>query len=211
MSDMVVTSSWKYTDRVPPTRRDALARFVSFDELMSAAVGDATNIRAVARRGGARGLKQTIQPIFYVDFPLTGDALHNGPHGYRAQYLLSPWVGLAANSRLIEALTPKLMNSIDLDAEPDLCKVNVCSSLGASSAKIWVREGTTLLDNVEDLAVPSWVVEAKRGVELATWGLQAPIAERFEVKGALLTEEGHEVVPTFKVRRHFQIHQFGYS
>jgi hypothetical protein len=68
-----------------------------------------------------------------------------------------------------------------------------------------------LLDKVEDLAVPSWVAEARRGVELAALGLQAQVAKRFEVKGALLTEEGHEVVPASKVRRHFQIHQFGYS
>jgi hypothetical protein len=211
MSGATSTSSWAYTARVSQSRRQALARFASFAELVKAAVADASNIKAVARPGNDRGLTQTFQPIFYVDLPSTGDALHNGPHGYRAQYLLDPWIGLAANNRLIEALTPKLMNSVDLDAQPALRKVNICSSLSASSAKIWVREGSELLEDSEDLAVASWLEEARCGVELAKWGLMAPLAERFEVKGALLTEEGHEIVPARKVRRHFQIHQYGYS
>jgi hypothetical protein len=211
MSSVAATSSWAYTDRVPQSRRDALARFSSFEELLKAAVADASNIKVVARPGGDHGLTQSVQTVFYVDFPSTGDALHNGPHGYRAQYLLDPWVGLASNHRLIEALTPKLIGSVDLEAQPALRKVNVCASLSATSAKIWIREGSVLLEKAEDLAVTSWVAEARRGVELAAWGVMAPTAERFEVKGALLTEEGHEMVPSRKIRRHMQIHQYGYS
>jgi len=211
MSNFASSSSWAYTDRVSQSRRDSLARFASFEKLVIAAVADASNITAAARPGQDRGLTHCVQPIFYVDFPSTGDALHNGPDGYRAQYLRSPWVGLAANSRLIEALTPKLMASVDLEAQPDLRKVNICSSLGAASAKIWIREGSGLREKSEDLAVALWVAEAKRGVELAALGLMAPTMDRFEVKGALMTEEGHEVVPSQKIRRHIQIHQYGYS
>ena len=44
------------------------------------------------------------QPIFTLELKGSGDALFNGPFGYRAQYLLGPNIGLAANAALLAAL-----------------------------------------------------------------------------------------------------------
>jgi hypothetical protein len=33
----------------------------------------------------------------------------------------------------------------------------------------------------------------------------------FEIKGALIDPAGHEVIPEHKIRRHYHIHDFGFS
>jgi hypothetical protein len=103
------------------------------------------------------------------------------------------------------------MASVDLTESPNLGRLNICTSLSAVSAKIWIRESSSLLDAAPDLAVEPWVTEANRDVELARLGLSAPIAFKFEVKGALLDSYGNEVVPSRKIRRHFDIHHYGFS
>ena len=77
---------WKYTDLVSETRRAALAAPGSFEELVRLVTEDARDIRAQARRGMDPGLTGCIQAIFSLELPDTGDALFNGPWGYRAQY-----------------------------------------------------------------------------------------------------------------------------
>lgn len=206
-----INSGWKYTDRVSEERRKKLASPGSFDALVQRVVEDFRVIRAYACAGADRGLTDCLQPIFLLDLPDTGDALFNGPYGYRAQYWLHPFKGLAANRALLDALTPKLMAAISPAESPNLGKFNVCASLAASSAKIWIQESSSLSDTDRDLAVESWVEEANRGVELARLGLSAPTKARFEVKGALLDPYGNEVVPAKKVLRHFDIHNYGFS
>ncbi len=206
-----VPAGWKYTERVSAERQHALALIGSFSELVKQVVDDACVARAYACPGSDRGLTHCLQPIFVLDLPKTGDALFNGPFGYRAQYWLHPFTGLEANRQLLDALTPKLMASMSVDESPDSRKLNVCTSLGAASAKIWIRESSALLDVMPDLAVEPWATEATRDVELARLGLAAPMTSKFEVKGALLDTYGNEVVPSRKIRRHFDIHEYGFS
>jgi hypothetical protein len=113
---------------------------------------------------------------------------------------------------LLAALTPTLLGSINITDSPDLAGFDLCASLHAASAKIWIAESpSALLNPTADLAVERWGDEANRGVELARFGVSAPEASRFEVKGALLDPYGHEVVPSRKVRRHYDIYRYGYS
>lgn len=208
----VIAAEWKYTDRVPRSRQASLADSGSFDELLARVVVDATVTRAYSNPGSDRGLTDCLQPIFVIDLPNTGDALFNGPWGYRAQYWVHPSRGLAANRELISALTPKLLAAVDLAAASDLQKIDVCSALAASSAKIWVRESLAhLRDSPPDLAVERWLSQASKGIELAQFGLVAPEATKFEVKGALMDPYGNEAVPARKIRRHLDIHYYGYS
>lgn len=207
-----VTPDWKYTDSVPQARRLALAEPGSFEELIRLVAADACDIRVYASRGTDHGLTDCIQLIFNFELPSTGDPLFNGPWGYRAQYWASPWQGLAANGRLLAHLAPKLLGSIDISAVPDLAKIDVCASLHAASAKIWIQEIPSLLiEPTTDLEVERWTTEAKHGVELARWGLSAPSVTKFQVKGALVDPYGNEVVPTRKIRRHHDIHHYGFS
>jgi hypothetical protein len=207
-----VVAEWGYTDNVPQERRDELAAPGSYSNIVRLVVADAQVVRARAQPGSDRGLTDCVQPIFTLELARYGDAFFNGPFGYRAQYFMSPGLGLAANFALLAALAPKLLGAVDVSAVPGLAKIDICASLAAASAKIWIAEiPSLLLSPTRDLAVARWVSEAERGVELAGWGLCAPAASKFDVKGALMDPYGNEVVPSRKVRRHFDIHHYGFS
>jgi hypothetical protein len=119
---------------------------------------------------------------------------------------------LAANTALLAALAPKLLGAVDVGAVPDLMKIDLYASLHAASAKIWIQEIPSLLrDSDADLDVERWVSEARRGCRLARTALLAPKVTTFEVKCALIDPYGNEVVPRAKVRRHYDIHHYGFS
>jgi len=204
-------TDWKYTTSVPKSRQDALAAHRSYEELLRLVVKEVKVTGAYALHGEDRGLRDCIQPVFTIELPATGDALFNGPWGYRAQYWVSPSCGVTANRELVCALTPHLLAAVDITARPDLGKIDVCSSLAAMSAKFWVRESSGLTDGKPELANERWGTEAVRGVDLARLGVQAPMTDKFEVKGALLDPYGNEVVPVRKLRRHMDIHHYGFS
>lgn len=207
-----ILRDWKYAHSVTQARRESLAQPRSFAELVRLVTADVCNVRACALRGSDRGLTHCIQPVFNFELPRTGDAFFNGPWGYRAQYWASPWQGFAANGSLLANLASKLLGAVDVAAAPDLAKIDVCASLHAASAKIWIQEIPSLLrEPTIDLEVEPWASEAKRGVELARWGISAPCVTKFQVKGALLDSYNNEVVPTRKIRRHHDIHHYGFS
>lgn len=203
---------WKYTDNVLEARRELLAKPSSYEVLVDLVIADVRNIQVRPQKGTDQGLTDCIQPIFSFELPDTGDALFNGPWGYRAQYWASPGQGLAANCMLLAALTPKLLGAMDIKATNELGRINVCASLHAASAKIWIQEIPSLLINPTlDLDVERWTLAAKDNVQLARWGLCAPEVKYFEVKGALMSPYDNEVVPCRKVRRHYDIHYYGFS
>jgi len=205
------STGWRYLESVDEARRLVLAKSNSFEELAGKVVDDVRVIRAIAEPGRDRGLTDCLQPVFFVELPNTGDMLFNGPHGYRAQYWIDPWRGLDANAWLLTCLRPKLLAAVNIEDQPNLAKIDICASLDAMSAKIWIREASSTLMNSRDLDVEPWVSEAARGVELALLGLAAPQVSKFEVKGALLDPFGNERVPARKIRRHHDIHNFGFA
>jgi len=205
------TADWFYLETVDEERRADLSRFGSFESLVASVVEDADVIRAISYAGQDDGLRGSQQPWFFLDLPKTGDALFNGPHGYRAQYWRSPWQGLEANAYLIASLLPKLLAAIDISTDPKLAEIDVTASLKAVSAKVWIREARSTVGANRDLLVEPWRSSAAQGVELAKLGLAAPRCSKYEVKGALLDSFGNERVPASKVRRHHDIHRYGFS
>ncbi len=208
-------TEWRYSDHVPVERQNDLARLNSFEEVIGEIVNeldDAENFCAYAKPGNSPGLTDCLQPVFSFDLPKTGDILFNGPHGYRAQYWIDPWCGLAANGALMVALASRLIAAIEVEKEPQFDEFNVCASLKAVSAKIWIEEtpSTVNKDN-QGLEVEPWVSKAESGYEKAKLGLTAPQVSKFEVKGALLDHNGNERVPADKIRRHFDLHNYGFS
>ena len=207
-----ILSAWKYTDRVHTDRRSLLAAPGSFEETVRLAHDDVREIRVRAKRGWDKGLDECVQPIFEFELPHVGDALFNGPWGYRAQYWVSPEQGLAANAALLSMLAPKLMTAVNGRGVPELANIDVRASLLAASAKIWIQEDLMMLkDPPMDLAVDRWIQADQNGVELARSGLAAPVVTTFEVKGALMDPYGNEVVPVRKILRHHDIHRYGFS
>lgn len=206
------SSVWRYAASVPPARQAALVSSPTFVDLVALAVADISGACARVEPGRDRGLEHCLQPVFSFALPSTGDRLFNGPCGYRAQYQHSPSRGLAANAALILALTPKLLPTVYTTVEPKFAKLDVCVALRAVSAKFWIQEIPSLLVSpTEDLDVQPWLAEARRGVQLARWGVCAPEVTRFDVKGALLDPYGNEVVPSRKIGRHYDIHHYGFS
>jgi hypothetical protein len=207
----MTVAGWKYLDHVLEARRIALASAGSFAALVDQVLADVINIRVRAEPGRAKGLTDCIQPLFTIDLPNTGDALFNGPFGYRAHYWLGPEQGLAANATLLAALAPRLLGALETCTDNDLSRIDVCAAVTAASAKIWIREGSFLANPTADLDIDRWADNARKGVELAKLGLMAPEITKFEIKGALIDPYGHEVVPADKIRRHHQIHHYGFS
>jgi hypothetical protein len=207
----VIVEGWDYSHHVPEARRITLASAGSFAALLEQVVADVRNIRIRLEAGRAKGLTDCVQPLFNLDLPKTGDALFNGPFGYRAQYWRGPGEGLAANAALLAALAPKLLGALETCTDPELSRIDVCAAIEAASAKFWIRASSFLMMPTEDLAVARWAENARKGVELAKMGLIAPEITKFEVKGALIDQYGHEVVPADKTRRHYQIHHYGFS
>jgi hypothetical protein len=207
---MAILREWIYSSNIDSSRQQSLAKPGSFEELVRITKADILDISVRSEPGRSAGLKHAWQPVFSFHLPTAGDPLFNGPWGYRAQYWLSPEQGLAANAMLISALKPKLLAAVDLDREPDLKKINICSSLVAASAKFWIDEKAQSRFS-RDLAVERWKTEAERGNEKAEWGLCAPEATKFEIKGALIDPYGNELVPEIKICRHIEIHNYGFS
>jgi hypothetical protein len=201
---------WRYADHVQEDRRLALRADGSFDALISRVVAEATVTTVYPLPGRDQGLTDCIQPIFLLDLPSTGDPLFNGPFGYRAQYWRGPEIGLAANGKLIAALAPKLLAAVD-PSNSQLARIDLCHSVHAASAKLWIRESSAIEDATPDLDVQPWADRAKDGVRLAKMGLGAPEVTKFEIKGALISPEGHEVVPQRKIRRHYDIYHYGFT
>lgn len=207
-----IASSWRYMSSVSGERQAALAEPTSFEQLVVLAKAEIRAVRVRVQSGRDPGLTDCLQPVFSFELPSIGDRLFNGPYGYRAQYWLDPLVGLRANALLIAALTPTLLATVDEQAEPNAAKVDICSSIRATSAKFWIQELPSLLVNpTNDLNVQRWQTEAQLGVQLARWGLSAPEVTKFEIKGALLDPHGNEVVPSPKIGRHRDIHHYGFS
>lgn len=204
--------AWKYADCVEEPRRSSLAGAESYEALIQLAVEDVRSIHAHAEPGRDPGLTDCMQPVFDFELPDTGDRLFNGPFGYRAQYWIGPDHGLAANALLMQFLASKLLGAVNVSADPRLSSFDVCASIHATSAKFWIQEiPSWLAQPSEDLAVERWVEAARRGVNLAHWGICAMPVIKFQVKGALLDPYGNEVVPARKIRRHYDIHHYGYS
>ena len=204
-------TEWCFSVSVDETRRRKLCRAESFEQLVDEVIADVRVTRAIAESGRDPGLTDCLQPVFFLELPVTGDALFNGPRGYRAQYWADPWRGLEANALLLKSLLPKLLASVDTTGQPRLAEIDVSASLGAVSAKFWIREAPSTLTKTRDLEVEPWLSAAENGIEKAMLGLAAPQTSKYEVKGALLDKHGNERIPAGKIGRHHEIHRFGFS
>jgi hypothetical protein len=208
---MSVPAGWSYSNSFSAERRAALDRYESFDALLAAVVADVQFVGAWPKPGVHETLTHCTQPVFSIKLPRTGDALFNGPCGYRAQYWHSPARGLAANAELIEALWPVLRDALTPEQRTSLTAIDLYTALHAASAKVWVVESSAYNDPPRDLAVERWLLAADAGNDSARKGLYAPDDGRFEVKGALFDAHRQEVVPRDKVLRHHAIHDYGFT
>jgi hypothetical protein len=160
------------------------------------------------------------RPVFClkVTRPLF-DQFFNSRVGYRAAFFRSPYEGLKANNQLLRALLPGLMaseHSAPCNEEP----VFVTESLTSESAKAWLAEAAIGLcdacrgewshpggDPVE-IRNGRWELQACRN---SAWGRTAPYLTKIRVFGGFLNDALHELIPSRKRHRAWEIHQWGWS
>ncbi len=206
-----MSTSWTFESGFPDARCRALKAVPSFDAIIDLVANDMRAISVSDEDGYAPGMQGAVRPVLTFEAPLAFDAFFNSPAGYRGQYWQDPDLGQAANSRIIRRLMDSLMAEIKTANRPRLRTINVKSSLSAMSAKIWIHEDDFPVSPTRDLRVEPWASAAKRGVKLAKSGVCAPAKGRIQVFGAFVDAYGHERVPHDKIRRRFDLHEYGFS
>lgn len=207
-------SAWQFSPQFDAERRARLESIVSFESVLHRIVTEAKNIRVNVCHGKDSGLTEARRPTFSFEVSQdTFDAFFNSPVGYRAQYLSNPEDGQALNGHLIKNLVGRLAAVVpSANADPELLQSEVELSLLAASAKVWVHEDYFPFQSLTvDLAVSSWLTQAKAGIQKAKWGLCAPRCSMLQIKGAFIDHWGNEIVPKNKVGRRFEIQNYGFS
>jgi hypothetical protein len=207
-------SSWSFEPVFDPLRRARLETFCTFAQIIEVVETSAVITGAWVCEGEAPGLKGCHRPVVELTVGRDAyDAFFNSPGGYRAQYLLSPENGQAANSRLIGSMEPRLSLAVaEQCGSARLTASIVRTAFLANSAKIWPDEDELdLVDATHDLAVEGWRtpcdwVNAPVGI-----GLWAPVGTRLMVYGAFIDPFGNEVVSRKKILRRIDIHLCGFS
>lgn len=159
------------------------------------------------------------------------DKFFNGTMGIRAQYYVSPYHGGAMNSRLIGALSTRLLEIAK--QHPDVDLQLVTKSIGSRSAKAWISEKnlrgvkiirasdialveTELRNDWLDIARLVRDGRAPQGefqlYSAALNGVRAPIPDQLEIKGGWITDAaGYEYVTPSKHDRDCQVFMFGFT
>jgi hypothetical protein len=224
---------WKFrTDKVSDQRLRSLKQDLSFSAIAERVVAEMTNVE-FKPEAGDREAKGRRRARFYFRVGAdTLDLFFNGAQGYRAQYYLDPELGIKCNRRVLDTVTDKLVEAVRNTSQDLMTMKEVQKSLESESAKIWIDEDKSTLnqtsrdpDEIQALEVPRWVA-AMHEVLLA-WsagqspdptiktrallGVQAPEGECLKVLGAWIDDNGQEYVVPSKVNRAQEIHQYGFS
>lgn len=204
---------WKFAAGFDVGRRRALEAWESFEAVTTAVVSEAKDREVRQEACLTRNIPPAarIAVVFSVSHA-TFDAFYNSPVGYRAQFLIDPDHGQAANARLIAQLAGEfaLQWPIDPLLEP-MTPANIMHSLCCPSAKIWIHEDHLGSRVGGLLDVDKWRAAAASGVHKARLGLEAPTGFTLELKGAFVDSHGNEYVPDNKRRRRFELHDWGFS
>jgi len=147
------------------------------------------------------------------------DSFFNSPVGYRAQYCIDIKNGRKQNRRLIEAITPLCLQSINQRGENDYPREKVLASLSGADAKVWINDTDwPAIDEIHINYAP-WVAKAKNASlgtmaeqvarTKATSGVLAPENTHIEIKGAWLTPDNREWRDPGKAQRAEEIHDYG--
>jgi hypothetical protein len=98
-------NDWKFVPLCDSARRQRIEAFDTFDKVLQAVCAEIQIVAAWICEGTDLGPKNCWRPVVQLDVGRkTFDAFFNSPGGYRAQYLLSPEIGQAANGRLLRLL-----------------------------------------------------------------------------------------------------------
>ncbi len=151
-----------------------LQQELPFSSISERILNEMTNLRFHPKKGH-REARNKIRAEFFFDVcGETLDIFFNSSHGYRAQYYLDPKNGIGCNRFVIDMVKNKLIETAMKSSQNVMTLEQVKMSIEYESAKIWIHEDSSTLDQTSRdpeqiiaLAIPRWV-EAMNRV-LAAW------------------------------------------
>ena len=228
--------TWKYTQIISPERIAYLSEKIEFKKIIEAINREMIVVDYSIEESNCFNNCIRHSFIFSVT-PKTYDIFFNSEYGYRGKYFLGTKEGKDANRELIAAIKEKLVNYANQNPSNKWMstKQNVGSSLNKESAKIWIHQASSTLNDkqfkiIEDVAIENtyWYKFALKVKEdskrkknerhknytrrfKAILGLRAPVGVKLEIKGAFIDLEGNEVIGKGKYSRAKQIRYYGFS
>ena len=222
------------TDRVCDKRRLYMEESRSVKDVIEAVADDANGITYRPKRGTIDAKGQTRAEFRFSVTPRTYDIFFNSSSGYRAQFYYDQGRGMQQNRAILTSLRPILLSAVSANNPHETFTIaHVERSLDLPSAKIWINEDTSSLDQksidataLTAINVPHWVGaarEAEAGIrggftlqpsakQKALLGVQAPTGTELKVFGAWLDDRsGLELVVPSKRNRARQIRVYGFA
>lgn len=210
---------WKFTDLVPNERREKLLSVTSFDEVIELVKAGTVEYFKLEPRRDSSCL--SCSRIFYRLHigEYAYDAFFNSTVGYRAQYCISTENGNRQNRRLIDAITPLLLDAIKGENEHNCPMPKVLASLRGEGSKIWINDNDW--PDIDEIHInyQPWITKAQAATKgniqdqaartYAAVGILAPLNTHIEVKGAWLTLDDLEWNDPDKTHRAEDIRNYG--
>lgn len=195
-----------------PSSRSSALLGTTFDEISARFKSEIEGTRPIVERATDRSApKNTRRAVFpIVVAPETGDLLHNGRDGLRAQYWISPHIGERANSELIAiALSRVSLPSVVRGNGAEMSREDIIYALNLGSAKLWLAENYLRKDG-KSLDVARWAMNEPEQDNPRLWRW-TPRATKFNVMTAWLTPDRTEWISPGKQDRSLQIHRWGFT
>lgn len=234
-SQSIKIEEWKFqTKKVAAQRLRSFEQDLPFSTITQRVADEVTDIKYHPEEGKTEAKNKKRAEFFFRINTKTLDIFFNSPQGYRAQYYLDPQRGNDCNRLMIDMLKGKLIEAARQTSQGLMTIEQVEKSLEYNSAKIWIDESESTLNQIcrdpkEILAleIPRWV--AAMNQVLAAWsagqqpeptimdrallGVQAPVGVggHMKVLGAWLDANDREFVVQSKINRAQQIHNYGFS
>lgn len=200
-----------------PERRDRLERPMSFPEVI-----DALQSAPVVcfHDDPAQRDQSYRRACFCLDAGVeVFDAFFNSVSGYRGAYFQALEVGVAANRRLIDALSPSLV-AWAVARDPSTDRAWLIESLSLPTAKAWLAEDAVALC---PSCAGGWSASYEAELHIlndrwehsththAAWGRQAPELSKVRVLGGFVNQSHGEWVADHKRDRARQISEHGWT
>lgn len=174
-SQKVNINEWQFReDKVGSKRLSLLLQSLPYSAIAQRIANQIKNIGFRPAKGDKEAKdKKRAEFYFSVDSE-TLDLFFNGSQGYRAQYYLDPERGIESNRFVIDLLKGKLIEAANRSHQTILSLEQVEKSLECKSAKIWINENHSTLDQTSHDADEIVALKTLRWVEalrqvLAAW------------------------------------------
>jgi hypothetical protein len=209
-----------------------LEQDLPFSAITKRIADEMTDIEFSPEKGDREAKSRNRARFFFRVTSETADIFFNAHQGYRAQYYIDSQRGIDCNRLVINMIKNKLIEAARQTSQEVMTIEQVKKSIEYESAKIWIDEKKSTLNQtsrdpqeIQALEVPRWVSAMNQ--VLAAWdvgeqpdptiktrallGVQAPEGCRLKVLGAWLDDNDREYVVLSKRSRAQEIHEYGFS